>query len=381
MIRFLLIALSLVAAGPAAAQSHEARSARTYTQAELWNRVGERITFSLGGISLPIRAGETRMVQSVEASQEGRGLDNALVYFSSDEAVFATVYIYAPALPDAALTAFMTDYAVHLQSDAELRTLSSGVVAAGGREGVAIRADYAGFRQNRLASSAAFLRVGRWIVKLRVSGPEARRGEVEAAMNALVREIRFEGRPGPAAVTPIAPGTCRRVPDRPAHFLRSTDAETAEDAIMAHNLAGEGTGGGSTDEPNAPPNGQRWCRSAGYSIPGALGPTPVLRDESIAAGDDMRRSVLIAIWGDNGTMIEVAERRFRERTRFVVIHHQIGQTTILGAFDSVPTDAQIAAIATGADREGSRARATIVYEASGDSSVNLQVAPAARPTT
>jgi hypothetical protein len=114
MIRSLLIALSLVAASPAAAQSHEARSARTYTQADLWNRSGERITFSLGGISLPTRAGETRMTRSVEASQQGRGLDNALLYFSSDEAVFATVYIYAPALPDAALTGFMTDYAIHL---------------------------------------------------------------------------------------------------------------------------------------------------------------------------------------------------------------------------------------------------------------------------
>jgi hypothetical protein len=200
-------------------------------------------------------------------------------------------------------------------------------------------------------------------------------------MNALLREIRFEGRPGPAAVTPITPRNCRRVPDRPARLIRSTDADTAEDAIMAHNLAGEGIGGGPTDEPNAPPNGQRWCRSAGYSVADALGPTPVLRDENPGAGDDTRRSVLIAIWGDNGIMIEVAERRFRERRRFVVIHHQIGQTSILGAFDSVPTDAQIGAIAAGADREGGRARATIVYEASGDSSVNVQVAPANRPTT
>jgi hypothetical protein len=341
----------------------------------LWNRAGDRITFPLGGISLPDRAGETRMTRSVEAGQEGRGLDNALLYASSDEEVFATVYIYAPALPDAALTAFMTDYAIHLQSGADFRTLRSGVVAAGGREGVAIRADYAGFRQNRLASSAAFIRVGRWIIKLRVSGPEARRAEVEGAMNALLRDIRFEGRPAPAAITPIAARDCRRVPDRAARPIRSEDSDTVEDAILAHNLAGGDLSGGQSDEPNAPPVRPRWCRSAGYRIPDSLGPTPVLRDENPRAGDDTRRSVLIALISDSGTMIEVVERRFRDRTRFVVIHHRIGQTMVLGSYDSVPTDAQIGDIATGADRDGGRARATITYQASGDSSVNVQVAP------
>jgi hypothetical protein len=376
MIRSLLIALSLIAAGPAAAQSHEAQGARTYTQADLWNRAGGRITFSLGGISLPDRAGETRMVRSVEASQEGRGLDNALLYMSPDEQVFATAYIYAPALPDGALTAFMTDYAIHLQAGAGFRTLRSGVVAAGGREGVAIRADYAGFRENRLASSAAFIRVGRWIVKLRVSGPEARRAEVEGAMNALLRDIRFAGRPAPAAITPITAPECRRAPERAARPVRSEDSETMEDAIMAHNLAGVEVSGGQSDEPGAPPSRPHWCRSAGYRIPDSLGPTPVLRDQNSQPGDDTRRSVLIALLSDSGTMIEVVERHFRNRTRFVVVHHQIGQTTVLGSYDSVPTDAQIGDIATGADRDGGRARATIVYQASGDSNVNVQVAPA-----
>jgi hypothetical protein len=219
-------------------------------------------------------------------------------------------------------------------------------------------------------------------VKLRVSGPEARRAEVEGAMNALLRELRFEGQPGPAAVTPIMAPNCRQTPRQPARLIRSTDADAAEDAIMAHNLAGGGTDRGLRDEPDASPNRQGWCRSAGYSIPDAFGATPVLRDESPPAQEGMRRSVLVAIWGDNGVMLEVVEQRSRERSRFVAIHHQIGQTTILGAFDSIPTDAQLRAIATGEDREGSRPRATINYQASGDSSVTVNVArePAAPRT-
>ena len=362
MIRSLLIALSLVAAGPAAAQSHEAQSGRTYTQAELWTRSGERITFSLGGISLPTRAGEIRMTRQVEASQQGRGLDNALLYASPDRAVFATAYIYAPALADAALTAFMTDYVIQLQSGAGLRTLRSGVVTAGEREGVAIRADYAGFREERLASSAAFMRVGRWIVKLRVSGPEARRAEVEAAMTALLGEVRFDGPTQPAAAEPITAPACESTPSRAARPVQSSDADTMEHAIMSHTPV---------DDAASP----RWCRSVGYRHPEALGPTPVLRDMSPGVGEDSWRRVLIALVADNGTMFEVAERRFQNRTRFVLIHHQIGRTTVLGAYDSVPTDEQIADIALGRDREGGRARATIVHQASGGSSINVQVAP------
>lgn len=383
MIRSLLIALSLVAASPAVAQSHEAQGGRTYTQGEIWSLSGERIFFTLGGIGLPLEAGAVRFARSAEGSQQGRGLDNALIYASADEQVFATVYVYAPALADEALTAFMTDYVIHLQSGAELRTLRSGIVTAGGEAGVAFRADYAGFRQNRLASSAAFLRVGRWIVKVRVSGPEARRAEVEAAMTALLRGMRFEDHALPSAIRPLAPRDCQRSPDRPARFVRSTDAETAEDAIMGHNIADEGANRRRGAAPGTSLNRQHWCRSGGYSIPQALGPTPVLRDESPRTGDDTRRSVAIAIWGDNGKMVEVVERHFRGRTRFVVVHHQIGETNILGAFDAVPTDAQLRAIALGEDRDGGRSRATINYQASGDSSVNLRMAPSgpAAPTT
>ncbi|HYD13870.1 MAG TPA: hypothetical protein VEC11_13560 [Allosphingosinicella sp.] len=373
MLRSLLLALSLAAAGPALAQTSEAPPPRTYTQADIWSRSGDRIRFTLAGISVPAALGTLRFGRTAEASREGQALDNALLYASADQAVFATVYIYAPALPDAALTAFMTDHAIHLQSGSELRVLRRSVAAAGGREGVAIRADYAGFRQDRLASSAAFLRVGRWIVKLRVSGPEARRAEVEEAMNSLLRDIRFEGRVMPAAATPIAVGNCERAPERAGRPMPSEDADTMEDAIMAVFLSEDDVAEGRSAPPPPARVGPGWCRSEGYSIPDALGPTPVLRDPNVATGDDIRHSIAIALWGDNGTMLEVVERRFRQRRRFVLVHHQIGQTTILGAYDAVPTDAQLRDVAMGTDREGGRIRASIVYRAGGGSDVNLGI--------
>src|SRR5436190_12860298 len=114
-----LLALALGAA-PAAAQAPQQQNAprpapRTYSQADLWDRGADRISFRLANISFPTAAGPTRLNRIVEASREGQGLDNALLYYSPDEQVFATVYVYAPALADAALTAFMPDHAIHLQ--------------------------------------------------------------------------------------------------------------------------------------------------------------------------------------------------------------------------------------------------------------------------
>lgn len=380
MIRFLLMALALaIGAGQATAQTNRQAgqappAARTYSQADLWDRGSDRITFRLANISFPAALGVTRLDRSLEASREGQGLDNALLYFSPDRAVFVTVYVYAPALPDAGLTAFMTDYAIHLSSGPDLRVLRSGLVAAGGREGAAIRTDYAGIRQERLASSAAFMRVGRWIIKLRVSGPEARRAEVEEAMATLLRELRVAGRIVPTADAPITAADCPRESGRAARALPTDGAETMEDTLMAHFLESNGpVGGVRTAEPNAPRPGPVWCRSTGFRLANMSGPTLVLRTITSGTGDDTRRSVLIALIADNGTMLEVVERRLRNQTRYVLIHHQIGRTMILGAYDAVPTDAQLADILSGADQEGGRARATIEYQASGDSNVNLLV--------
>ena len=380
MIRSLLMGLALVfGAGQALAQEARPQPQPNYSQADLWNRGGGRIAFALAGIGVPAEPGALRFVRSSEGAPQGRGLDNALLFASPDQEVFATVYIYAPALPDAGLTAFMTDHVIRITSGPELRLLRSGTVAAGGREGVAIRFDYAGIRRERLASSAAFIRAGRWIVKLRVSGPEARRAEVETAMNDLLQGLRFEGDSQPSATAPIAAEACPAAPARPARPLPSTDEETAEDAILSHTPL-DGARDGRSDAPAAA-DSPAWCRSGGFSVPGDAGPTPVLRDLGPGAGGDGWRRVLVALVADNGTLFEVREQRRGNRTRYVLVHHQIGRTLVLGAYDAVPTDAQIADIATGRDQEGGQARAAIDYRASGDSNISIQSTAAPQPRT
>lgn len=374
-----LLALLLVAAAPPQAPSPAqpqptSPAPRSWSQADLWDRGSERISFRLAHLSFPVALGTTRLGRILEASREGQGLDNALQYFSPDQQVYVTVYVYAPALPDAGLTAFMTDHAIRLLSGHDLRVLRSGLVAAGGQDGIAIRTDYAGARQEHLASSAAFLRVDRWIVKLRVSGPEARRAEVEAAMDALLQGLRFDGRERPHPIQAVGAAPCPRDAGPPARLLPSDAAETMEDAIMSHVLAGD------VAERRAVGTAPHWCTSGSITLPDMTGPTPILRSGMDGPADeDSRRSVLVALVTDSGTLFEVAERRFRNRSRFILIHHQIGRSLVLGSYDAIPSDEQIRAIANGSDRAGGQARARIDYQASGDSNVTLFVAPGEAP--
>ncbi len=110
----LLFALALLLGLPGAgfAQPRPADSS-------LWQRSGERITFNTARFSFPVEAGAVRLAQAAEFSDHGGGRDSGLQYFSEDEEIFATVYVYYPGLPHAGLTAFATDTAIRLQSDFE----------------------------------------------------------------------------------------------------------------------------------------------------------------------------------------------------------------------------------------------------------------------
>jgi len=254
------------------------------------------------------------------------------------------------------------------QSGEGFRLLESRTVAAGGRAGVAIRADYAGFGREGDASSAAYLSVGAWMVKIRVTGPEARRAEVERVTTDLLDGIRFEG-DAPRAAEPIELVDCPAAgPAPPAALLAESADEAMEDAIMSHATGGP---------PTVP---QRWCvssrrRTGNFSL-------PILRAVVGPPGEDSRRSVVFAFLTDSGGALEVAERRFRNRLRYALMHHGTGQTRVLGSWDAPPTDSQVEAVIAGTDPAGGRARATIQYQSSGDSGITLHVVPPPRaPTT
>jgi len=337
VIRYLLAFGAALSLGPAAASqapsppSAQTRPPQRPDGADYWTASDERMTFTAARISFPRRAGAVGLNRSIAFGQRNAGLDNGLIYASDDRALIATAYVYLP-----------------------------------GREGVAIRADYAGFRDSNEASSSAFLKAGRWIVKLRVSGPESRRGDVERTLAAFLEEIRFEGDIVPRGAEPIELVDCPPAAAAPTAALLAANApEAMEDAIMALAV-------GLHDNERAD-NPRRWCVSSLRR----LGPytLPTLRLLPSAPTEDSRRSVALAILNDSGGVLEVVERRFRNRSRFLLLYHRTGRTLVLGAYDALPSDAQINAVLDETDPAGGRPRATIDYRASGDANITLHVMP------
>jgi hypothetical protein len=372
----LLIAFAFLVAAPAGAAAQTRP-----TGAEYWTETGERMTLTAARIGFPKRAGAALFRRSVAFGERSEGMNNALFYASADEEVIATAYIYYPGLPHAGLAAIGTDYAMRARSGGGLRLLARRVAAGGGgREGVAIRDDFAGLGDEREASSAAFVKVGRWLVKLRVTGPEARRAEVERTMTALLDGLSFEGGTAPRAAEPITLGDCPQAGaagGRAAVLLAPNAAEAMEDAItgLMDGVGDNGREPAAEHRAGTPVVGRNWCVSSLRGPADAL--MPILRADPApdAPAGHRRRSLLIAIISDSGATLEVVETHFRNRTRFALLHHRIGQTRVLGSYDALPTDAQITAILSDADRAGGAARATILHRPDGNSEVTLHVAP------
>ena len=301
MIRFVLIALTL-ASGPVLAQSQipspptpQAPAQSGLTEEQRWLVSDTQVVSTQARIAFPRRTGALSASRTQEFSHPGEGVDDAVWYRSADGAVFATLYVYYPGLPHAGLAAFATDQFVHISGPETRVTTPMRLVMAGGIDHGAIRIDYANYRG--MASSAAFIKAGRWIVKIRISGPEARRAEVEAAMAALLQGVQF-GRQNPwMAPHPLTVSDCpadagrnaaRPLPDPPG-------AEIAAHAFLATfdgggNLATNEGDGSRNDLPPRIPD--RLCLSR---LRLGNADIPLLRGEAGEAISVDGRTRLIAV--------------------------------------------------------------------------------------
>jgi hypothetical protein len=389
MIRFFLAALAMaIGASQAAAQAQPQQQQgqrpgpRTYTQDQLWDRGDGRIAFTPARISLALRAGPVSFQETGEVGTAGRGLDNTMQYRSQDGQVFASVYFYLPPLAHAGLAAYTTELGLETLSAGRLQRVSAGTVAVGDVADGAVRIDYRGYRET-MASSAAFFKAGRWMVKLRVSGPESRREDVQAAMTALIASFRFEGdvRPRPAVLLDVA--ACASPVAGPARALADNQETFADSLLGAFDPTGEMTQrpGASNPAPILARFGNGWCRSTRARIGDST--IPILRATGPAPSGSGRvnaRTVAVALISDSGRLVEVVQGG---ENRFTLYHHQIGETVVLGAYAAPPTDEQIVAMLTGADREAGRIRARIGLDPNGATAVELRSIPGLtdRPTT
>lgn len=333
-----------------------------------------RVSFNRAGISLPARLATLAVAETKEFSHPGEGVDSYALYRSADEKVVASVYVYYPGISHAGLAALATDAAIKINSESPVTALGSRIVAAAGHPAAAVRSDYRGYLGN-LASSAAFVKAGRWTIKVRVSGPEPRRAEVEAGMSAILDMVRVEPslavRPGSIIETPDCPSN--RIAD--ARIRPDVGAEIMEDVIAFGTLDPTGDIGANRRDGKARPSriGDRWCRQM---LASGRNRITLLRsaDTEAGAAAEYAKSLLLILYSDAGGVLEVV----RSRGRYVLLNHAIGETNLLASFDSLPSDGQLVQVLTG-NPELARQRAQVKLLPNGDTNIQIERSTADGP--
>lgn len=306
--------------------------------AAFWKVSEERLNFGLAKLSVPRRAAGAEYYETMEFSRKGEGLDSAIRYRSADHEVFATVYVFYPSLAHSGVQAIATDQAIRANSASAVgRPFSVAVASAAGKPGVAVTSEYDHYL-GKLFSSAAFIKAGRWMVKVRVSGPQARSTEVKAVMTALLDGLRFAGKAQPAPATPISAGECSSTERPDALPVSDDDVLPAYGMLATFDAAGQPAANAPRDRtPLLPRIGRDWCRT---TLQVGKDRVTVIRATGDGRGDGLGGdSALLVLVNDAGGVIEVV--RMAKERRYVVLSHGIAEVEVLGSYDALPSAAQI----------------------------------------
>jgi hypothetical protein len=220
------------------------------------------------------------------------------------------------------------------------------------------------------------------MIKLRVSGPEERKGEVDAAMNALLDNMRSDGDPDRAAIP--ATRECPPARSKTARIRADDDGEALTAILLFGAVDAHGepkTNRNDTSSLTRPRLGTSWCRD---DVEAAGSRLPLLRATGADAGrvGGQGRTVLLILYSDSGGTLEVV--RLPKSDRYALFNHEIGMTSLLASFDSLPSKDQLAEILAG-HGNAARTRARATFKSSGDVTIEM-VKPApesapASPTT
>lgn len=322
-----LLPLSMICLQAQAAQPDAAR--------EAWRVDGDIAALDAAGISFPLQMGELALVKSGEISEGGSGIDNYAQFVSADGVVQATAYIYLPSYADTAIAAHMTDQAIHERFGPATRRTSFSAVTAGGHADGAIRAFYENAADGALVTGAAFVQAGRWMVKLRVTGPTERARDVKAGLDTMLSSIRFAPAAKVEKATAVAMGDCPAPMEGKAQILEGKAAPETADATS-----------------RAPAS--RLCIRGNVTL--ADGKVQML--QSVANAD----TVFVPL-DDAGRMLMIEKRS--GAAGYQVSMHEVGRTDMYNVYDRVPSAEQIAAILDGSDVAGATPRLSTAYNADG----------------
>ncbi|MEC3910868.1 hypothetical protein U5A82_10420 [Sphingobium sp. CR2-8] len=335
-----LIAASLSAAALCLAALSPAQAADT----EAWTPTDNAIRAASAGVSLPQTVAGLSLSKSGEASNGGRAVDNYAQYLSEDGAVQATLYVYLPTYADASLAAYMTDKAVMARFGTKTRRTAYATAPAAGRADGAIRAVYDDAADGALTTAAGFVHAGRWIVKVRVTGPTERRSEVLAGLDGMLANLSVED---PAGVHATAPASFAACPAAPTADARLTPAKPSQDAApQAVRIPREGK--------------DSLCIRG--TVKTADGSYDMLQQTGRSDG-----AIIVPV-DDSGTVLALDPATDAKGYKLSI--HMVGQTDLYGLYDGVPSSRQIAAILDGKDPQTAQAGAVATYAANGDVTIS-----------
>lgn len=314
---------------------------RAAEEKEAWTPMQTALRADAAGITLPQTVAGLSLSKSGEVSNGGKGIDNYAQYLSDDGAIQATAYVYLPSYADASLSAYMTDKAIMARFGSKTRRTAYASAAAGGHSDGAIRAVYDDAADGALTTAAAFVHAGRWIVKLRVTGPTERRKQVLAGLDGMIANLRFDDA---ASVHSAAPAKFASCP-----VLDGADAQLTELAAASPAPA-----------ISAPRQGGKPLCLRGR-IDTANGSYDMLQQVGV------KNAAIVVPVDDAGTVLAFDPAEAGKGYRLSI--HSVGRIDLYGVYDRVPSPRQIAEILDGKDPQTAQAGTTAAFAANGEVTV------------
>jgi hypothetical protein len=315
--------------------------------APFWAFLNGRLTHVPTGMTFPDRVGDQDFEAIGISSHHGEGLDDALEWQSNKRESFSTLYLFRPSLADAGIEAAMTDALIQRQYGNATHPYDDRIVAAGGATGVARRLFYEGLVTNGLQmwSGAAFVKVGAWLVEVRVSGPATKRVKLEADIQSLLDNLHFSATTPPHPFHNITFSDCPApTNERAAVAANVTPVDATAIAVGIMGFDGKITEkkDGRTFQSDLTRVPDRLCRMV-ISTSKGLG-LRLWPADTNAGGFGITRISQFLVLDDAGETIEVS-RANKPDAPWYITQHLIGEGRLLAALNAPLSEAQTQALA------------------------------------
>jgi hypothetical protein len=344
----------------------------TSADAEAWSKTEASVSVPAAGISLPERAGSLSLRQTGEFSEGGKGIDNFAQYATPDGAIEGTAYVYLPPYSDAALTAFETGRVIKIRFGQDIALTSTSIVGSGRAADSVIRNIYDQNSDGR-TTTAAFLKAGDWIVKLRVSGPKSRRAEVIGGLDALIAGLTFTEGSKPARAADLQISECPAALAKSAHKQQlasafGTSPDPLTESLLQGALSTYVTKNGDGKADRLETIARNGLKSVCVRDHLTIGTSDIPIIQPTGSGDTPE--AVIALINDAGAMVEMHQQLLGKG--YTVAYHEIGRTTAYGTFNRPLSTDQLRRLLTG-DKWEYPVVSVTTYEADGTTNTNIEI--------